>query len=195
MAVGWHEGSKPGQLYLAFSTDGGKDYRRTNGNLRKYPVVGEPALGMSVDICDGRVWAGTGYETGAGKAGIDVPDQPHHRWRRRAGAAHEHCRRPHAFAMSPWPASATTSRRRLAGEVRGQDPRAPDAAQPGSRWVRRRVFKRTYNLGPAEFKSGLAVAATPDPVAVAFVRDGHLRLKRFGIGEGEPPEDHAPTSP
>ena len=26
VAIGWHEGSKPGQLYLAFSTDGGPVY-------------------------------------------------------------------------------------------------------------------------------------------------------------------------
>ena len=69
VAVGWHEASKPGQLYLAFSTNGGKDYRRTNGNLRRYPIVGEPALGMSLDICDGRVWVGIGLSSDSDKAG------------------------------------------------------------------------------------------------------------------------------
>ena len=42
-------------------------------------------------------------------------------------------------------------------------------------------FKKVYNLGQAELKSGLDVAATPASVAVAFVRDGHLRLKRFEV--------------
>ena len=55
------------QLYVAFSTDGGKDYRRTNGNLRRYPVVGIPNLGMSLDICAGRVWAATAYRSATDK--------------------------------------------------------------------------------------------------------------------------------
>ena len=42
VAVGYHETGDPGQLNVAFSIDGGKDYRRTNGNLRRYPVVGDP---------------------------------------------------------------------------------------------------------------------------------------------------------
>ncbi len=62
VAVGWHEGSKPGQLYLAFSTDGGKDYRRTNGNLRQYRIVGDTKLGMSLAICAGKVWVGSTFK-------------------------------------------------------------------------------------------------------------------------------------
>jgi hypothetical protein len=42
-------------------------------------------------------------------------------------------------------------------------------------------FKKFCNLGAAELKSGLDVAATPAPVAATFVREGNLRLKRFEV--------------
>jgi hypothetical protein len=48
------------------------------------------------------------------------------------------------------------------------------------------AFKEVYNLGVAEFKSGLDVAATPDSAAVSFVRNGRLRLKRFGVDRSTP---------
>jgi hypothetical protein len=46
------------------------------------------------------------------------------------------------------------------------------------------TFKVTYNLGLAQLKRGLDLAATPRSVAVAFVRDGHLRFKSFDIEAG-----------
>ena len=57
VALGWREAANPGQLYMTFSIDGGKSYRRKNGNLRRFPVLGIGNRGMSVDVCAGRVWA------------------------------------------------------------------------------------------------------------------------------------------
>lgn len=185
VAVGWHEASKPGQLYLAFSTNGGRDYSRTNGNLRRYPIVGDPKLGLSLDICAGRVWVASGYHSPSDKG----PDSDVFLTSRTigGGAAQALMTRTaddrrvrdvtvscvgNAMIAIGWlEKSGNKSSARLM--LRSLEPlgRTPS-------------FKETYDLGAAELKSGLDVAATPRSVSVAFVRDGDLRLQRFGIGEG-----------
>lgn len=182
VAVGWHEGSKPGQLNLAFSTNGGKDFRRSNGNLRKYPVVGEPSLGMSLDVCAGKVWAATGYRSSSDKPG----DSDVFLTSRTIGGGAAQAlltstsadRRVRDVTVScvsnqliaiAWlqkVGNKTTAQLML----RSMEPLGSTPS-----------FKKVYNLGLAELKSGLDVAATPSSVAVAFVRDGHLRLKRFDV--------------
>lgn len=185
VAVGWHEGSGPGQLYVAFSTDGGKDYRRSNGRLRRYPVVGEPSLGMSLDVCAGKVWAATGYHSSSDKTG----DSDVFLTSRTIGGGAAQAlltstsadRRVRDVTVScvsnkliaiGWlqkVGNKTTARLMLRSmEPLGTTP----------------TFKETYNLGGAQLKRGLAVAATPKSVAVAFARDGHLRLKRFDVEAG-----------
>lgn len=185
VAIGWHEGSKPGQLYLAFSTNGGKDFRRSNGKLRKYPVVGEPSLGMSLDVCSGKVWAATGYHASSDKAG----DSDVFLTSRTIGGGAAQAlltstsadRRVRDVTVScvsnqliaiAWlqkVGNKTTAQLML----RSMEPLGSTPS-----------FKKQYNLGVAEFKSGLDVAATPTSVAVSFVRDGHLRLKRFDVEAG-----------
>jgi hypothetical protein len=182
VAIGWHEASKPGQLYLAFSTDGGKDYRRSNGKLRKYPLVGEPSLGVSLDVCAGKVWAATGYRSSSDKPG----DSDVFLTSRTIGGGAAQAlltntsadRRVRDVTVScvsnqliaiAWlqkVGNKTTAQLMLRSlEPLGTTP----------------SFKKTYNLGLAQLKSGLDVAGTPTSVAVAFVRDGHLRLKRFDV--------------
>ncbi|MEX1335142.1 MAG: hypothetical protein AB1Z66_07575 [Candidatus Limnocylindrales bacterium] len=183
VAIGWHEASKPGRLYLTFSRNGGKDfYRNSNGNLRRYPIVGEPKLGMSIDVCAGRVWAATGYSSPSDKAG----DSDVFLTSRTIGGGAAQAlltstsadRRVRDVTVScvsneliaiGWlqkTANKTTAQLMLRSlEQLGTTP----------------SFKKTYNLGSAELKSGLDVAATASSVAVTFVRDGHLRLKRFDI--------------
>jgi hypothetical protein len=182
-AVGWHEASKPGQLWLAFSTDGGKTYRRSNGNLRNYRVVGDPALGMSLAICANRVWAASGYHSPSDRAG----DSDVFLTTRTIGGGGAQAlitstsddRRVRdlsiACAGSKYVAvgwlnkngNGKTTARLM---IRSVDPlgKAP-------------AFKKIYNLGVAEFKSGLDVAATSNSVAMAFVRGGNLQLKRFDL--------------
>ena len=185
VAVGWHESSNPGQLYLAFSTNGGRDYSRTNGNLRRYPIVGDPKLGLSLDICAGRVWVASGYHSPSDKG----PDSDVFLTSRTIGGG----------AAQALMTSTADDRR-----VRDVTVSCVGNAMVAIGWLektgnkntaqlmlrsleplgRTPSFKETYNLGAAELKSGLDVAATPSSVSVAFVRDGDLRLKRFDIGDG-----------
>ncbi len=185
VAIGWHEGSKPGQLYMAFSTDGGKDFRRTNGNLRRYPIVGEPNVGMSLDVCAGKVWAATGYHSSSDKAG----DSDVFLTSRTIGGG----------AAQALLTSTSADRR-----VRDVTVTCVSNDLIAIGWLQKTgnkttaqlmlrsleplgttpSFKKTYNLGLAELKSGLDVATTPSSVAVSFVRDGNLRLKRFDVEAG-----------
>ena len=182
VAIGWHEGSKPGQLYLAFSTNGGKDYSKSNGRLRRYPIVGETALGISLDICDGRVWAGTGYRSSSDKAG----DSDVFLTSRTIGGG----------AAQALMTSTSDNRR-----VRDVTVSCVGNEMIAIGWLQKTGKKSTaqlllrsleplgttpsvknlYNLGRADLMSGLDVAATPSSVAVSFVRGGDLQLKRFDI--------------
>jgi hypothetical protein len=179
VAVGWHEASKPGQLYLAFSLDGGKDYRRTNGNLRRYRVVGEPKLGMSVTICGGRVWAGSTYQDtstgstrvfltsrtvggGAAQAFITPADG------RRVRDVSVACASKNMLAVGWLEKNDGRNRARLI--LRSTEP----LGQPTA-------INKKFKFGPAEFKSGINVAATPTTALVSYVGAGNLRLKRFEI--------------
>jgi hypothetical protein len=188
VAVGWQEASNPGQLWLAYSIDGGKDYRRTNGKLRRYPVVGEPAQGISLAICADRVWAATAYRRSSDRAG----DSDVFMTSRTIGGGA-------AQALM-----TNTARDRRVREVTvacvgnqyiaigwlNRNGAGKTTAQVMIRSVEplgtTPSFKQTYNLGLAEFTSGLDVAATPTSVAVAFVRDGDLRLKRFEVDRSTP---------
>ena len=188
VAVGWHEASKPGQLYLAFSRDGGKDYRRSNGRLRKYPVVGDPKRGISLDICANRVWAATAYRRPTDRPGdSDVLMTS----RTIGGGAAQ------AFMTST---SADRRVRDVTVSCVGNQYLAigwlnkNGNGKTTARLMIRSVeglgtppaFKQVYNLGVAEFRSGLDVAATPRSAAVAFVRNGRLRLKRFEVDRSTP---------
>ena len=188
VAVGWHEASKPGRLYLAFSRDGGSDYRRTNGRLRKYPVVGDPKLGLSLAICANRVWAGTAYRRATDRRGdSDVLLTS----RTIGGGAAQALmtktsddRRVRDVTVScvgnqyvavGWLNKNGNDKTTARVMIRSVEP----LGTPPS-------FKKVYNLGLAEFKSGLDVAATPTSAAVTFVRDGNLRLKRFEVDRSSP---------
>jgi hypothetical protein len=51
VAVGWREGSKPGQLWVRVSPDKGASFKP------KYAVAGLPKAGMSLAMCSDQVWA------------------------------------------------------------------------------------------------------------------------------------------
>jgi hypothetical protein len=184
VAVGWHEGSQPGQLYLAFSLNGGKDYRRTNGNLRSYRIVGEPNLGLSLAICDGRVWAGSTYQDaangstrvflttrtiggGAAQAFVTPADG------RRVRDVSVACAGKGLLAIGWLEKKDGQNRARLI--LRSTEPLGQDLA-----------IEKKFKFGPAEFKSGFAVAATPAAALVSYVSAGNLRLKRFEIDAEDP---------
>ena len=189
VAVGWREASKPGRLYLAFSRDGGKDYRRSNGRLRKYPVVGNPKLGISLAICANRVWAATGFRRSTDRAG----DSDVFLTSRTIGGGAAQAfmtttsvdRRVRDVTVScvgsqhlaiGWLNKNGNNKTTARLMIRSVDPLGT-----------RPSFKKVYNLGVAEWKSGLDVAATRTAVAVTFVRKGDLRLKRFAVDASASP--------
>ena len=183
VAVGYQEAGNPGQLYLAFSADGGKDYRRSNGNLRRYPVVGIPTLGMSLDICAGRVWAATAYRSPSDKArdsdvfltsrtiggGAAQALMTSTADDRRVRDATVTCAGGDLIAIGWLQRSGGKATAQLM--IRSIEPLGTTPS-----------IEQTFDLGPAELGSGLDVAATPEAVAVSFVRDGDLRIKRYAIG-------------
>lgn len=182
VAIGWHEGSKPGQLYLAFSTDGGKDFRRSNGNLRRYPIVGETSLGMSLDVCAGKVWAATGYRSSSDKPG----DSDVFLTSRTIGGGAAQALLTSTSAdrrVRDVTVSCVSNQLIAIGWLQkvGNKTTAQLMLRSLEPLGTTPSFKKTYNLGRAELKSGLDVAGTPSSVAVAFVRDGNLRLKRFDV--------------
>ena len=181
-AVGWQEASKPGQLYLAFSTDGGKDYRRTNGNLRDYRVVGEPSLGLSLAVCANRVWAASGYHSPSDQAG-DSDVFLTSRTIGGGGAQALITRTSDSRRVRDLSIACSGSKYIAVGWLNNNGNKT--TAQVMIRSVeplgQTPSYKRIYNLGVAEFKSGIDVAATSKSVAVAFVRGGNLQLKRFDV--------------
>jgi hypothetical protein len=188
VAVGWHEDSDPGQLYLTFSTDGGMDYSKANGRLRRYPVVGEPSLGMSLDICASRVWAATAYHAASDRAGDSdvflttrtigggaaqalMTSTADNRKVRNVSVA---CIGNRYVAIAWLEKRGTSQRGRLM--VRSVDPLGTTPA-----------YKRIFKLGGADFRGGLDLTATPQGATVAFIRNGDLEVKRVEVSQDAPP--------
>lgn len=185
VAVGYQEASRPGQLHIAWSVDGGQDYRRNNGKFRRYRVVGDPRLGLSTDICAGRVWVGTAW-----RHPNDRPNDSDVILTSRTisgGAAQAFgTKRTKDHAVRDVTITCVTGKLLAIGWLQKNGKRS--VAKLQLRTVEplgtKPAYKRTFNLGPAEYRSGIAVASTPDQVAVAFARNGDLRLHRLAIEDG-----------
>jgi hypothetical protein len=192
VAVGWREASKPGQLYLAFSTNGGKDYLRSNGKLRKYRIVGDGRLGISLAICGGRVWAGSALHSEGDTAGdVDVllssrtigGGAAQQFMTNRAGSRKVRdvsvaCVGKNLIAVAWTEQSNGTSKAKLL--LRTLEPLDPNIKPE---------FSNIFGLGEARFTDGIAVASTGAAVHVAWVKgDGqNIRLKRYLVSGGETP--------
>jgi hypothetical protein len=182
VAVGYQETSKPGQLYVTWSVDGGEDYRRSNGKLRRYRVVGDPRLGMSLDACAKRVWIGTAWGNPNDRRGdsdvvlttrtIDggaaqkllTKTSRNHQVRDVAVS----CVSGKLVAIAWLQKSGPKARvKLLLRSVEGLGDKA--------------TYRKSLDLGIADYQSGLALTSTPEQVSVAFVRDGDLYLHRLGI--------------
>jgi hypothetical protein len=186
VALGYQEASKPGQLYVAWSNNGGTDFRKANGKLRRYRVVGDPAQGMSLAICAGRIWIGTTWHQPSDKAGdsdviltsrtikggaaqafVTSTSEDH-----RVRDVSVNCVSGKLLAIS-WldrSGSQTTARLMLRSvEPLGTTP----------------TYEQVIDLGAADFRGGLSAASIPQQVAVAFVRDGDLRLHRQAVEDGQ----------
>ncbi len=182
VAVGWRQSSKPAKLFLAFSTDGGRDYRRTNGNLRKYPILGDGKLGMSLAICSGRVWAGSAFQSpgdAPGQSdvflttrtiggGADQRFMTDSSADRKVNDVQVACVGKGLMAIAWLENNGGNVKARLM--LRTDEPLSETPA-----------FQTTFNLGAAVFKDGIGVAATPGAVHVTWTKGAnrHLRMKRF----------------
>jgi hypothetical protein len=191
--VGWRQASDPASLFMGISLDGGKSYLRTNGNLRKYRVIGDGRLGMSLDVCGGRVWAGSvvivprasdpkstthmvalsSRTIGGGAGQAFVTKSTAARKIRDVSIA---CVGNKLLAVGWLEFSKGTSKARLELRSLGTLGEVP-------------AFRKVYGLGPARFKGGLAVAATSNGAHVAWSKNtfADIAYKRFLIGKGTKP--------
>jgi len=186
VAVGYHEAANPAQLYVAWSVNGGSDYRKANGNLRRYRIVGEPSLGMSVAVCAGRVWVATAWRHPSDRAGdSDVILTS----RTIAGGAAQAFMTKRTGNHRVRDVSVTC----VSGKLLAVGWLQKDRTKTSAKLMLRSVeplgttpsYKRTLDLGKAEFQGGMALASTPAQAAVAFVRGGDLRLHRLAIKGGK----------
>jgi hypothetical protein len=190
VAIGWREARSPGQLYLTFSLNGGRSYRRANGTFRKFPVLGDGNKGMSVDICAGRAWAGSvvGYP-GDDKGDSDVLLTS----RAVTGGAGQafitnaaYDRRTHDVAIS------CVGNRLLAIawlETTNGTTRAKLQLRSLERLGETPSVRRVFPLGTAQRAGGISVDASNNAVHVTWTGDAERNLyyKRFTLGRGADP--------
>jgi hypothetical protein len=151
-------------------------------------VVGDPKRGISLAICAKRIWAATAFRRpsdrpgdsdvfltsrtiGGGAAQAIMTDTTDDRRVRDVSVS---CVGNQYVAIG-WLNKNGNGKTTARLMIRSVDPLGT-----------RPSFKKVYNLGVAEFRSGLDVAATPTSAAVAFVRKGDLRLKRFEVDRATP---------
>jgi hypothetical protein len=192
VALGWREASKPGELFLTFSTNAGRSYRRPNGNLRRFRVAGVGTRGMSVDVCGGRVWAasiasfpgddkgdfdvllssrtvggGTAAQAFISDASVD----------RNVRSVSMTCIGNRLLAVA-W-LERSNGRQRGQLFVRSLEPLGQAAA-----------VRRVFGLGSANLGGGISVDASNETVHVAWTADSQQNLyhRRFTIGSGKKPD-------
>jgi len=191
VVLGWREAANPGRLFMTFSTDGGRSYRRNNGNLRRFPVLGTGARGMSVDVCAGRVWAAsiltapgdargdsdvllTSRGVNGGGAGqAFVTNTSFDRTTRNVSMA---CVGNRLLAVAWVETSNGVTRAKLL--LRSTEPLGEKAA-----------VRRTLPLGTAVASGGISIDASNDAVHTAWTGDAERNLyyKRFLVGGGKDP--------
>jgi len=161
--------------------------------LRKYPILGDGRLGVSLAICGGRVWAGTAFHSegdtvgdvdvllttrtiGGGAAQQFMTNRAGSRKVRDVSVA---CAGKNLIAVAWTEESNGTSRAKLL--LRTLEPLRPDITPE---------FSNIFGLGEARFGDGIAVAATGGAVHVAWVKGAkrNIRLKRYLVSGGQTPD-------
>lgn len=189
VAVGWQEGSRPGELRVRISLDGGSKFKGA------YQVAGLGSQGVSLAICGGRVWAvSAAHFPGDSEKDSDLLLSS------RVLTSSE---RTQVFLTQPAqahrvlsPQLACVGERLLAMgwlERVGKDTRAKLRLRDLSS-LTTAATDRLFDLGPAHPKGGLAVAATDSAAYVAWSKGDQqdLRYKRILVGSGGDP-DITPT--
>ena len=192
VAVGWREGSGAGQLYLAFSTDSGRTYfRPNNDNLRKFKVVGDSRLGLSLDVCAGRVWAASSYRNPSDRVGdsdvilttrtigggADQRFMTQSSVKRKVRDVQVECIGQDLIAVAWLEQSGGASRAKMLIRSTEALSKAP-------------AFQKLFKLGTgARYQDGIALAGTPEAVHVVWGKGNkrNLRMKRFLISGGDTP--------
>lgn len=189
VAVGWQEGSRPGELRVRISLDGGIKFKGA------YQVAGLGSQGVSLAICGGRVWA-----VSAARFPGDAEKDSDLLLSSRVLTTSE---RTQVFLTQPAqvhrilsPQLACVGERLLAMgwlDRVGKDTRAKLRLRDLST-LTTAATDRLFDLGPAHPRGGLAVAATNAAVHVAWSKGDQqdLRYKRILVGSGSEP-DITPT--
>jgi hypothetical protein len=191
VAVGYRKDTRPGELYVTYSTDGGYSYLKGPGSLRQFRVAGDGMRGMSLDICGGRVWAATAATYpgdavtdrdvlltsrtiggSAAQAFLTKSDAD-----RTVSAVDVGCVGKKLLAVAWIEQSFGQSRAKLmlrSLEALGETP----------------AYRKVIGLGDADRKGGISVDAGTDTVHVAWTAgaDRDLRYQRFVITGDLPPD-------
>jgi hypothetical protein len=190
VAVGWRQAAKPGELFVAFSTDGGRSFLKQNGTMRQFRVAGEGTRGLSLDICGGRIWVGTVVNypgddpddkdvlltsrTMGGQAGqAFLTDAAGNRTARQVSVA---CVGNRLLAVAWVETSFGKQRAKLM--IRSLEP----LGEPTS-------VRQVFGLGAALPQNGIAVDAGTDSVHVAWTagQKENVLYEAFLIGDGPAP--------
>ena len=169
VAVGWRESAKPGELFVTYSTDGGRSYLKNADALRQFRVAGDGKRGLSLDVCGGRIWAGTSVNYpgdaaadrdvlltsrtitgGAGQAFMTQADVE-----RTVSNVSVACVGKRLLAVAWLEQSFGKARAKLL--LRSLEPLGETPA-----------FRKVYGLGNAVLKGGISVDASTDAVHVAW---------------------------
>ena len=190
VAIGWRQGTKPGELFVTYSTDGGRSYLKSGDSIRKFRVAGDGMRGLSLDVCAGRIWAGTAANYpgdsatdrdvlltsrtiggSAGQAFLTQADTE-----RTVSAVSIGCVGKRLLAVAWLEQSFGKSRAKLM--LRSVEPLGETPA-----------FRKVIGLGDADRKGGIAVDASADTIQVAWTAgpDRDLLFTRFQVSPDAQP--------
>lgn len=190
VAIGWRERSEDGDLFMAFSKNGGKTFGRdAEGGLRRFPVAGDGKRGLSVDVCGGYLWAGSA----ANFPTDDPEDTDVLITRKKIGGPQDQ-----AFVTAPADdrevrdvSIACVGRKLLAiawlEKINGRS--VGRLMLRDLEGVIPTATNKVYGLGLARHGGGIAIAATNKSVHVAWTKGSNsaIRYKRFLIGNEDDP--------
>jgi hypothetical protein len=191
VAIGYRKDTKPGELFVTYSTDGGRSYLKAPDTLRQFRVAGDGMRGLSLDVCGGRIWAATAANYpgdvstdrdvlltsrtiggAAAQAFLTKSDAD-----RTVSAVDVGCVGKKLLAVAWIEQSFGKSRAKLmlrSLETLGETPK----------------YRNVIGLGDADRKGGISVDASTDTVHAAWTAgaDRDLRYQRFVVTADSPPD-------